>query len=178
VPRAFRDWEEYVEVAAAVGAAGAFDDDYTFIWWDVRAHPRLGTVEVREMDVQAALDDSCALAALVHGIAARALDEPAGSHPPTEAVAESSFRASRDGIDAQILHGGRLVALAEVARATVEAVRGHARELGSDGALEGIERILREGGGARRQRAIAAAEGVEGLLERLVRETQGAPCPT
>ena len=52
VPRAFRDWDEYEEVAAAVSAAGDFEDDYTFIWWDVRAHPRLGTVEVREMDVQ------------------------------------------------------------------------------------------------------------------------------
>jgi carboxylate-amine ligase len=65
-----------------------------------------------------------------------------------------------------------------VARATVEAVRGHARELGSDDALEGVERIVREGGGARRQRAVAAADGLEGLLEQLVRETQGTPCPS
>jgi carboxylate-amine ligase len=178
VPRAFRDWEEYEQVAAAVGAAGDFDDD-TFIWWDVRAHQRLGTVEVREMDAQPSLDDACALAALVHALAARALDEPPPrEHPHGEAVAESSFRASRDGIDATILHEGRLWPLSDVARATVESVRGHAREIGSDAALEGVERILREGGGAARQRAIVAAEGMDALLERLVRETQGAPCPS
>jgi glutamate---cysteine ligase / carboxylate-amine ligase len=178
VPRAFRDWEEYQQVAAAVGAAGDFEDD-TFIWWDVRAHQRLGTVEVREMDSQPSLDDACALAALVHALAARALDEPPPrEHPHAEAVAESSFRASRDGIDATILHEGRLAPLSEVARDTVESVRGHAREIGSDAALDGVERILREGGGAARQRAIVAAGGMDALLERLVRETQGAPCPS
>jgi glutamate---cysteine ligase / carboxylate-amine ligase len=178
VPRAFRDWEEYQQVVAAVGAAGDFEDD-TFIWWDVRAHQRLGTVEVREMDVQPSLDDACALAALVHALAARALDEPPlREHPHAEAVAESCFRASRDGIDATILHDGRLAPLADVARATVESVRGHAREIGSGAALEGVERIVREGGGAARQRAIVAADGMDALLDRLVRETQGAPCPS
>jgi glutamate---cysteine ligase / carboxylate-amine ligase len=178
VPRAFRDWEDYEQVAAAVGAAGDFDDD-TFIWWDVRAHQRLGTVEVREMDAQPSLDDACALAALVHALAARALDEPPPrEHPHAEAVAESSFRASRDGIDATILHEGRLAPLSDVARATMESVRGHAREIGSDAALEGVERIVREGGAAARQRAIVAADGMDALLDRLVRETQGAPCPS
>ena len=179
VPRAFRDWAEYEEVAAAVSAAGDFEDDYTFIWWDVRVHPRLGTVEVREMDAQPSLDDACALAALVHALAARALDEPPPrTHPHTEAVAESSFRASRDGLEATILHDGRLTPLVDVARATVESVRGHAREIGAETALDGIERILREGGAPARQRAVVAAEGVDALLDRLVSETQGAPCPS
>jgi carboxylate-amine ligase len=178
VPRAFRDWAEYEEVAHAVSAAGDFADDYTFIWWDVRAHPRLGTVEVREMDAQPSLDDACAIAALVHGLAARALDAPPRPHPHSEAVAESSFRASRDGLEATILHEGRLTPLGEVARATVESVRGHAREVGSEAGLDGIERILREGGAPARQRAVVAGRGMDALLDRLVRETQGVPCRT
>jgi carboxylate-amine ligase len=177
VPRAFGSWQEYEEVAAAVDATGG-SGDYTFIWWDVRAHPKLGTVEVREMDVQPSLDDACALAALVHALAARALDEPPRDHPHTEAVAESSFRASRDGVQATILHEGRLAPLPEVARATVASVRGHAREIGADDALEGVERIVREGGAAARQRAVVAADGMDALLDQLVRQTQGAPCPS
>jgi glutamate---cysteine ligase / carboxylate-amine ligase len=171
VPRAFGSWQEYEEVAAAVGDAGD-PGDYTFIWWDVRAHPKLGTVEMREMDAQPSVDDACALAALVHALSARALDQPAREHPHTEAVAESSFRASRDGVEATILHEGRLAPLPEVARATVEAVRPHAREIGADDALEGVERILREGGPAARQRAAVAAGGMDALLDRLVRETR------
>ena len=167
-------------MAAAVGAAGDFED-YTFIWWDVRAHPRLGTVEVREMDVQPSLDDACALAALVHALAARALDEPPPrEHPHAEAIAESSFRASRDGIDATILHEGRAARrCADVARATVESVRWpRPRDRLGRTRWTGVERILREGGGAARQRAIVAADGMDALLARLVRETQGAPWPS
>jgi len=43
--------------------------------------------------------------------------------------------------------------------------------MGSDGALEGIERLLVEGGGADRQRAAHARGGVDGLLSNLVEET-------
>src|SRR6187200_3119843 len=60
VPRAFAGWEDYCEtLAAVVAAAGA--EDYTHVWWDVRLHPRLGTVEVREMDVQTSLGDAAGL---------------------------------------------------------------------------------------------------------------------
>jgi carboxylate-amine ligase len=170
VPRYFSGWDEYAETVQATGAAGEFDD-YTFIWWDVRAHPRVGTVEVREMDVQPSLEDSAALAALVQALAAQALESPPDAGPPAEAIAESSFRASRDGVDATILYDGAMQPLREVARATTAAVAGHARELGSADALAGIERILREGGGAARQRAAAGRDGMEELLAQLVRDT-------
>jgi carboxylate-amine ligase len=172
VPRFFHDWAEYAETVEATGAAGDFDD-YTFIWWDVRAHPRLGTVEVREMDVQPSLEDAAALAALVQALAAQALESESAA-VPAEAIGESSFRASRDGIDATILHDGALRPLREVARATAESVAGHARELGGADALAGIERIVREGGGAARQRAAVARGGMKELLAQLVRDT-GAP---
>jgi glutamate---cysteine ligase / carboxylate-amine ligase len=177
VPRFFSGWDEYADTVKATGAAGDFDD-YTWIWWDVRAHPRLGTVEVREIDVQASLDDAAALAALVQALAAQALESPPGSGLPAEAIGESSFRASRDGLDATILHDGGLRPLREVARATVASVAGHAHEVGSAEALEGIERILREGGGAARRRAAAQRGGMQELLAELVRDTEGARWPT
>ena len=176
VPRFFHDWAEYAETVEATGAAGEFDD-YTFIWWDARAHPRLGTVEVREMDVQSSLEDAAALAALVHALAAQALESAPGPGLPPEAIGESSFRASRDGIDATILHDGRIRPLREVARATVESVAGYARELGAADALAGVERILREGGGAARQRGAAARGGIDELRTQLVRDTEAQPWP-
>ena len=171
VPRFFHDWSEYAATVQATGAAGEFDD-YTFIWWDARIHPRLGTVEVREMDVQARLEDSAALTALIHALARQALESEPAPALPAEAIGESSFRASRDGLDATILHDGALRPLRDVARAPVESVAGHARELGAEDALAGIERILTEGGGAARQRAAAARGGMEELLATLVRDTE------
>jgi hypothetical protein len=42
---------------------------------------------------------------------------------------------------------------------------------GEDDALEGVERILSDGGAPRRQREIYAREGMDGLLRALVDET-------
>jgi carboxylate-amine ligase len=70
IPRAFASYEDYADTMAAAVAAGGMED-YTFFWWDVRPHPKLGTVEVRAMDAQSALWSEAGLAALVHALAAR-----------------------------------------------------------------------------------------------------------
>jgi carboxylate-amine ligase len=168
-PPAFRDYADYEQALADAAAAGG-PDNYTMLWWDVRPHPMLGTVEVREMDVQPRLDDAAALAALIQGLARHSVERPAPPLPP-DPIGWSTFRASRDGVDAEVLLDHELRPLPEAARRAVEAARPHARELGSEDALEGIERILREGGGARRQREVAADGGVRALVDALVRET-------
>ena len=40
-------------------------EDYTYLWYDVRPHPRLGTIEIRAMDSQTRVEHTTALAALV-----------------------------------------------------------------------------------------------------------------
>jgi glutamate---cysteine ligase / carboxylate-amine ligase len=170
VPRALRDYEDYCDlVEETTGAAGA--SDYTFLWWDVRPHPRHGTVEVREMDAQSSLEDVAALAALVHALAVSEVEQPTSPVPSAEAIGWSAFHAARDGVDATIWHEGTRRPLAEVARETVERVRSTARSLNAEDPLDGIERILGSGGGAGRQRAAFARGGMRGLLEMLVEQT-------
>jgi carboxylate-amine ligase len=171
VPRAFRDFDEWAETVEVTSAAGHLDD-YTFLWWDVRPHPRLGTVEIREMDAQSGHDDVAAIAALIHALAMEQAEARAADHPPHEAIAYSSFRASRDGLEATILDGGQLRPLREVARETVERLRPHAAAVGADGALEEVARLLASGGGAGRQRAAHANGGMASLLEHLVQSTR------
>jgi carboxylate-amine ligase len=170
VPRAFAGWEDYCEtLAAAVAAAGA--EDYTHVWWDVRLHPRLGTVEVREMDVQTSLDDAAGLSALVHCLARRAVEDHAPP-APAEALRWSAFRAARDGLDARLVApDGTLRPLRELAAAALADARTVAGELGAEGALEAVERLLREGGGAARAREVHARGGMDGLLADLVART-------
>jgi carboxylate-amine ligase len=169
VPRAFRDLDDYATTIAAVAAAGDLSD-YTYVWWDVRLHPRLGTIELRELDAQSRIGDAAAIAALVQALACHEA-EHAGAPEPSEAISESSFRASRDGIGATLLDGGELRPVMEVAKRTVERVAPAARELGGEEALAGIERLLPEGGGAGRQRAALQRGGIEAVLEQLVEET-------
>ena len=58
-----------------------------------------------------------------------------------------------------------------IARAAVQLALPYARELGSDGALEEIERMLVDGNGASRRRAAFARGGMMEVLAELVDET-------
>ena len=169
VPPAFGSFDEYAERAEAVVAAGGMPN-YTFLWWDIRPHPILGTLEVRAMDSQCSLGSAAGLAALVHALARREV-EGRGPWVEREVLMESSFRAARDGLYATLWHDGALRPVPEIARATVEVARPYARELGSEAALEEIERILVDGNGAFRQRAAFASGGMPALLAELVDET-------
>lgn len=170
VPRAFSDFTAYAMAVAQVVAAGELED-YTFVWWDLRVHPRHGTVEVRGMDAQSSLVTVAGLAALVHGLAAHAIEHAPGCSPPQEALAESSFRASRDGLEATVLHDNAMVPLRELASDALERARPYVREQGADGALEGVERVLREGGGADRQRRAFRRGGMSAVLDGLMSES-------
>ena len=89
VPRAFAGWEDYSEtLAEAVPRPAA--DDYTHVWWDVRLHPRLGTVEVREMDAQTSLADATGLSALVHCLARRGSRTTPHPSPPRRCAGRRS----------------------------------------------------------------------------------------
>jgi carboxylate-amine ligase len=165
VPPSFRDWADYEETVARVLEAGQVPD-YTFLWWDVRPHPKLGTVETRVMDAQASLRDVEALATLVHGIACNASDN--GPPPPSarEALAESAFRATRDGVQATVWSEGRLRPLGELASEAVALARPYVGD-----AVDDVLRIVREGNGADRQRAWFEAGGMDLVLAELVAET-------
>jgi glutamate---cysteine ligase / carboxylate-amine ligase len=172
VPRHFHDYADFLEVAdQLVIAAGV--DDYTYIWWDVRPHPRLGTVEVRAVDVATEPHTSAAFAALVQAIAAKELDRPSDSRLHREALEESYFQAASHGLEAEILFDSEQPAPArEVAARVLEAVRPYARELGGEDPLEEIERILREGNGADEQRRVASQAGVDVLLSELIERSR------
>ncbi len=170
IPRAFADWNDYVETVAAVLTAGGLPD-YTFLWWDVRPHPRLGTVEVRSMDSQSSPRAALALAALVQALAAYEAQQPPRPWTPREALMESMFRAARDGVGATLLRDGALRPVAQFATEVARQVRPYARELHAEAALDEVQWLLSTGGGAARQRCAFARWGMDGLLEFLVRET-------
>jgi carboxylate-amine ligase len=164
VPPALNDWDHYLETLDAIRAGGG-PKDKTMVWWDARPQPRLGTVELREIDVQSNLDAAAGIAALARAIALRAADSPLRRPAPDHALHWSSFRAARDGLGADILHRGRLRPLRDAAQELLGDLRGE------DPALEGVERILADGGGADRQRAAHGRGGMPALLSFLVDET-------
>ena len=61
-PPRFADYADYAEVVGQLERTGCIAD-YTHIWWDIRLHPRLGTVEIRICDAVTRVEDATALAA-------------------------------------------------------------------------------------------------------------------
>jgi glutamate---cysteine ligase / carboxylate-amine ligase len=164
IPPVLRSWDDYLEALQAVRVGGG-PTDHTMVWWDARPQPRLGTVELREVDAQTSLDAAGAIAALARALVRRAVESPPREPAPEQALHWSSFRAARDGLDAEIYHGGRPVPL-RVAAGLVLA--GLGRE---DPELELVEWIVREGNGADRQRAMHERGGMPGLLRYLAEAT-------
>ncbi len=68
-------------------------------WWELRPHPRFGTLEVRVPDVQQTIGEATGIAALVHALAADARERPAPEPVPTWRIEENRWSACRHGLD-------------------------------------------------------------------------------
>jgi len=177
VPRAMRDFEDFTEATRLLVRA-ADVPDYTWFWWKLRPHPRLGTVEIRALDVQASHEDTAALVALVHCLARHAAEADPEPDPPGEVLDEGVFRAARFGVDARLPDAdGHLRPVAALLDAALAEARDHADELNCAGELELLPGLLERGGGATRQRDIFEIAGMDALLRELTQITGGGGDP-
>jgi carboxylate-amine ligase len=173
LPPTFRDWGEFEDYAEALVAMGNIPD-WSWFWWDVRPHPRHGTVELRVPDVQAETAYAASLAALAQCLVATAED-----HAPEDAryVSENKWRAIRRGLDARFYDFSkkREEGVREVARDLVTKLRPVSQDLGCEAELDGVLEIVGRGTGADLQRAVYARRGsLEDVVDYLL-ETTAAP---
>ncbi|HEY2161053.1 MAG TPA: YbdK family carboxylate-amine ligase [Solirubrobacteraceae bacterium] len=173
IPRAFGSYLEYVEAVDQMLRCNAFPEP-SFLWWDVRARPQFGTIELRVMDAQSTAERSLALAALVQTIAHLELEE--GHHDPLllhapEILDENRFLAARDGMDARLLDpvNETQVPAREQLTELLDVAAPHAQELGCENALELVSEIALDAG-ALRQRRIARRTNLNGLVSALARD--------
>jgi len=157
-PPRFKDYNDYAEVVGQLEKTGCIAD-YTHIWWDIRLHPRLGTIEIRICDAITRLEDVVALVAYCQALV-KLLSErfERGEEIPSYhriLTTENKWLAGRYGLEAPLmdLATGRRnrIQMAQLIKRTLREIEPHARELGSERELEGIEAILRNGNGADRQ---------------------------
>lgn len=162
-PRAMRDYADFCRMAGALARA-ADVPDYTYFWWKLRPHPRLGTVEIRALDAQASLADTAALVALVQCLARDAAEAQPGVEPPPELIDEGIFRAARFGVHGRLPGAdGTLRPVSELLEDTLARVGARADELGCARQLARLPDLVRRGGGAAVQRAICRAAGIDAV---------------
>src|SRR3954452_6123204 len=157
-PPRFKDYNDYAEVVGQLEKTGCIAD-YTQIWWDIRLHPRLGTIEIRICDAITRLEHVLAVVAYCQALV-KLLSElfERGEQIPSYhriLTTENKWLAGRYGLDAPLmdLATGRRnrIPMLQLIRRTLKEIEPHARDLGSERELEGIEEILRNGNGADRQ---------------------------
>jgi carboxylate-amine ligase len=174
-PRALRDFADFCELSRVLTSA-ADVPDYTWFWWKLRPHPRLGTVEIRALDAQASLADTAALVALVHCLARDAADGRVGVDPAPEVLDEGMFRAARFGVGGELPDaGGGRHAVSELVANALGRLRDRAYALGCWDELAALPGLVNRGGGAAAQRDAYEIAGIDAVLRELVRQTAEAP---
>jgi carboxylate-amine ligase len=156
MPPAYKDWEDWERNVAFMVSSGVMED-YTYLWYDVRPHPNLGTVEIRVCDSQTRVEHTIALTALIQAMVHELAEHfDAGNtlgEYPWQMLDENKWLAARHGLEGEIidLPSAERVSTKALTRRLLERLEPHAQQLGGADALAGIRDVLERGNGAARQ---------------------------
>jgi carboxylate-amine ligase len=174
IPRHFPTYEAYVDAVDLLIRCHAIPEP-TYLWWDVRPQPLLGTVEIRIMDVQSDVTFTHGLVALVQSLAHLELEEGFQTSPrfgQTEVLIENRFAASRDGMEARLIEPvseTRISAHEALAR-VVGAARPHAQQLDCEPGLDAVEELGRRNGATRQRELYEKTGSLAQVVETLAEE--------
>ncbi len=141
-------------------------EDGTKIWWDVRPSDRFPTLEQRVTDVCSRLADVRAIAAFYQTALAYLYRIRVGNQRwriyPNTLIMENRWRAQRYGMEGKLIdHGAqKAVGMDALMAEFIDVTAQDADELGCAEDLLGVQRIVKEGTSAMRQRRVYA-EAVE-----------------
>jgi carboxylate-amine ligase len=184
-PPRFRDYDDYAQVVNQLEKTGCIQD-YTHIWWDIRLHPRLGTIEIRICDAVTRLDDVIAITAYCQALVKHyaELYERGEEIPSFHRIltTENKWLAARYGLAAPVmdLQTGRRnrQPVTTLIRRTLKTLAPHAQELGAADELAGVEEILRRGNGADSQlHVFNANRDIVEVVREIAELTEVAPEP-
>ena len=179
IPPTFASFDEFHELIERGVKTNSFPD-YTYIWWDLRPHPKLGTIEIRICDAQTRIATAGAIVALTQSLVAtlgKAFDR--GERMPAEPallVSENKWRAARYGLNTQLIDftNDTERTAPDAIRALVDRCEPAARELGCANELAAVESVLAQGTGADEQtRLYEETESLLAVAQWVASETVG-----
>ena len=178
LPPSLKSWADYQGFIDTLVTTNCIDEP-TKIWWDIRPHPKFPTLEFRVCDICTTVDEAVCIAALVQAIVAKLIKlrmnnqswRPYRHH----LITENKWRAVRYGTDGQLIDFGKQeeVPFRFLAQELLELVDDVVDELGSRREVEYVEKILKDGTSADRQREVFRKTGsLEAVVDHLVEETK------
>ena len=165
----YEGWERFVERFVAAGLA----DGYTRFWWDVRPHPRFGTLEVRMPDQPTALERTVGFTGLLQALCAHFAEAGDGDPADRGVYQQNRWAALRYGAEAELLHPveDRTAPVAETAGGLVEVLAATLDELGT---AEPVARLTEGDPEGRRQLEIGQAQGLDAVTADVIERTLGS----
>jgi glutamate---cysteine ligase / carboxylate-amine ligase len=162
----YEGWERFVERFVAAGLA----DGYTRFWWDVRPHPRFGTLEVRMPDQPTAVERTLGFTGLLQALCAHFAETGNGAPADRGVYQQNRWAALRNGADAKLLHPAedRTATVAEAARELLDLLAGTLEELGTAAAVAPLAEADPE---AKRQLEIGRAQGLDAVTADVIERT-------
>jgi len=149
LPPRFESLADYHTTLEALRRSGLVPDS-SYLWWDVRMQPRLGTLEIRVLDAQPSVHDTVALAGLVqtlvrhHGVA---WDAGVRAQPQRMIVDENRWQALRHGMSAEFVGPrGKAVPAVKAVEHLLTRVSDDAAALGATSALGHLHELAARGG--------------------------------
>lgn len=160
----YTTWKEFEKLHDALVASGSIAS-VRDLWWDIRPRPEYGTVELRICDGVPTLSETVALVVLFEALCRR-LDEAWQSGerpgpPPDWMIRENKWRASRYGLDAEILLDaeGRTAPLRDEIAKLAETLEAGSSGPGHQRAFSALRRMLEKGCSYERQRRVFRRSG-------------------
>ena len=180
IPDHFGSWGEYESHVRLLVDTHCIDDGKR-IWWDLRPHPKFGTLEFRICDVPTRPRDTIAIAAAAQAILVK-LYRLRGLNLGFRAyrralIEENKWRAARWGMEGNLIDFGKrtevpMRLLVDELLAFVDDV---VDDLGSRREMEHLRTIAREGTSAERQVALYKETGdLKAVVRGLVDETRAS----
>jgi carboxylate-amine ligase len=172
----WQEFEKYCDTSLQTGATASLKDIYSFI----RPSHSYGTLEFRICDSIPTLSETMALVTLIQALVVW-IDEGLAGGGRSEGVSmqrywiapENLWVAARDGLDGMIIvnEEGKRQKISDDILNLMEHLAPVSKKLNSYEELRSVERIIRNGPSARRQRAVfERKQSLDAVVDSLVKE--------
>jgi carboxylate-amine ligase len=175
-PHRLSDWKEFEDYMDTLLRAKTIRS-IKEVWWDIRPHPDLGTVEIRMFDGSPTAREVGMVAALSQSLVQlfdaqldRGYQLPS---PSSWVVRDNKWRATRYGLDATVItdESGTTAPLRDELYELIRELEPVADRLGCLDELKVASEVLEYGASYERQRAVLARHGeMTGVVDALVTE--------